>query len=315
MQIQWFPGHMHKARTQIKESLPRVDLFIEVLDARLPFSSENPMIAALRGAKPCLKLLAKSDLADAARTAQWQHYLEQERGVKAKAVSTQKPGVIRRLSEVCADMLPNRHGIGKTITTMVVGIPNVGKSTLINIMAGRSIAKTGNEPAITKGQQRINIGNGIILLDTPGILWPNVENKNSGYRLATTGAIKDTAMEYDDVAFFAADYLLKNYPQALCQRYSLKSIPRDQTELLETIGRQRGCLNKRGIVDLDRVSRIFLNELCAGTLGPITLETPEMMEREKAEVLVIQAEKAANKQASRATRRAKFKAKRGESLR
>ncbi len=282
MQIQWFPGHMHKAQLQIKEALPKVDLFIELLDARIPFSSENPMLAALRGKKPCLKVLSKSDLADPARTSDWQSHLEQQNGAKVRAVATTQPGQIARLTDVCRKMAPHRRGLGRPIRTMVVGIPNVGKSTLINILAGRSIAKTGNEPAITKSQQQIRIGKGIVLLDTPGVLWPNVENENSGYRLAATGAIRDTAMEYADVAHFVAGYLLKNYPEALATRYSLDATPADQISLLDAIGNRRGCLAKGGVVDYDRASRVFINDLRAGALGPITFETPEMIAQETA---------------------------------
>ncbi len=304
MQIQWFPGHMHKAQQQIREALPKVDLFIELLDARIPFSSENPMLAELRGKKPCLKLLSKSDLADSRRTEQWQTHLEQQSGVKARAVSTTQPGKIARLTDLCHKMLPHRHGLGRPIRTMIVGIPNVGKSTLINILAGRSIAKTGNEPAITKSQQQISIGKGIVLLDTPGVLWPNVENENSGYRLAATGAIKDTAMEYPDVAYFVAGFLLESYPEALAARYALESTPVDQISLLDAIGKRRGCLAKGGVVDYDRTSRIFINDLRAGALGPITFETPEMIAEETAAQRAASAKRAEQKQAKKATRRA-----------
>ena len=197
---------------------------------------------------------------------------------------------------------------------MIVGIPNVGKSTLINILAGRSIAKTGNEPAITKNQQRISIGNGIVLLDTPGVLWPNVENENSGYRLAATGAIRDTAMEYPDVAYFVAGYLLKNYPEGLAERYSLDAMPADQISLLDAIGNRRGCLAKGGIVDYDRTSRIFINDVRAGALGPITFETPEMIAQETAAQQATKAKKVERQQARKKTRLAAFKAKRKRAI-
>jgi ribosome biogenesis GTPase A len=178
-----------------------------------------------------------------------------------------------------------------------MGIPNVGKSTLINILAGRMIAKTGNEPAITKTQQRIAIGNGIILLDTPGLLWPNVENKNSGYRLATTGAIKDTAINHDPIAFFAAEYLLHHYPSYLKTRFQLEPLPETEQQLMDAIGKNRGCLRSGGRVDMDKVSKILLTELRAGMIGRISLETPAMMEQELAELAVIREEKAAKKKA------------------
>ena len=273
---------MHKAQQQISKALPKIDLLIELLDARIPFSSENPMLASLRGKKPCLKVLSKRDLADPARTSQWQAHLESQTGVKARAVTTTQPGTIARLTDVCRKMLPHRQGLGKPIRAMIVGIPNVGKSTLINILAGRKIAKTGGEPAITKGQQQIRLGQDIVLHDTPGVLWPNIENENSGYRLAATGAIKDTALEYPDIAFFVAGYLLKHYPQSLAERYLLDATPADQITLLDAIGKRRGCLRKGGVVDYDRTSRIFINDLRAGALGPITLETPEMISQETA---------------------------------
>ncbi len=180
MSIQWYPGHMHKAQLKIQQALTKVDLLIELLDARIPFSSENPMLATLRGDKPCLKVLSKSDLADPALTARWQAHLERQTGVWVRAITTAQAGTIARLTGVCQKMLPRRGGLGKPIRTMIVGVPNVGKSTVINILAGRNVAKTGNEPAITKNQQQVKIGTGILLLDTPGILWPNVENENSG---------------------------------------------------------------------------------------------------------------------------------------
>ncbi|TRX02635.1 ribosome biogenesis GTPase YlqF [Candidatus Methylobacter oryzae] len=297
MLIQWYPGHMHKASKEVKEILPQVDLIIEILDARIPFSSKNPMLEALRGDKPCIKVLSKSDLADPVVTQQWQTYLEQEQGVKTLALTTEQPEKMRQLSELCHKMLPAKASSDKPIHTLIMGIPNVGKSTLINILAGRIIAKTGNEPAITKTQQRIDIGNGIILFDTPGMLWPNVENKNSGYRLATTGAIKDTAISHDQVAFFAAEYLLQHYPDLVQTRFQLEQRPQDEQQLLEAIGKKRGCLRSGGHIEMDKVSKILLSELRAGTIGRISLETPDMMEKELAELVIIRERKEAKKKA------------------
>lgn len=302
MQIQWYPGHMYKAGKEIREALPQVDLMIEVLDARIPFSSENPMLAKLRGSKPCIKLLNKSDLADPLLTQQWQKYLERQQGVDCIALHRGEAETIRRLPDLCREMIPARGSEHKNIRTMIVGIPNVGKSTLINLLAGKSIAKTGNEPAVTKSQQRINLRNGITLSDTPGVMWPNVENRNSGYRLAATGAIKDTAMEYDDVAMFAAEYLLHHYTDNLQQRYQLEQIPVTGIELLEAIATKRGCLRKGGKVDLLKASKLFISELRAGALGRITLETPAMMEQEMAELVIIQEKKAAKKVRRRSRR-------------
>jgi ribosome biogenesis GTPase A len=297
MLIQWYPGHMHKASKEIKEILPQVDLIIEILDARIPFSSQNPMLATLCGDKPCIKILSKSDLADPEMTRQWQTYLEQEQGVKTLAVTIEHPEKIRQLPDLCHKMLPAKAPGYRLIHTLIMGIPNVGKSTLINILAGRMIARTGNEPAITKTQQRIDIGNGIILLDTPGLLWPNVENKNSGYRLATTGAIKDTAINHDQIAFFAAEYLLQHYPDYLKTRFQLEQVPETEQQLMDAIGKNRGCLRSGGRVDMDKVSKILLAELRSGMIGRISLETPAMMEQELVELAVIREEKAAKKKA------------------
>lgn len=292
MQIQWYPGHMHKAGKEIKEILPKIDIVIEVLDARIPFSSANPLLASLRGDKPCLKILNKSDLADPALTAVWQAQLEQEHGVKTLALTSREPEKMRKIADLCRAMLPALAQRERIVHALIMGIPNVGKSTLINILAGRTVAKTGNEPAVTKTQQRIAIGNNVVLLDTPGMLWPNIENKNSGYRLAATGAIKDTALHHEDIAAFVAGYLGQHYPACLTQRFNLTEIPDAADTVLEAIGKKRGCLRAGGRVELDKAAKIVLAELRAGSLGRITLETPAMMRQELAELEIIRAQKA-----------------------
>ena len=295
MLIQWYPGHMHKASIEIKETLHQVDLIIEILDSRIPFSSQNPMIANLRGDKPCIKVLSKCDLADPELTQQWQTYLEREQGVKTLAVTIEHPEKIRQIPDLCHKMLPDKAASSRLINTLIMGIPNVGKSTVINILAGRMIAKTGNEPAVTKMQQRIALGNGIVLFDTPGILWPNVENKNSGYRLATTGAIKDTAIDHEQIASFAAEYLMQHYPDFLKDRFQLEELPETEHKLMEAIGKSRGCLRSGGRIEMDKVAKILLAELRAGTIGRISLETPAMMEVELVELAIIREEKEAKK--------------------
>ncbi|GIU10729.1 ribosome biogenesis GTPase A [Shewanella sp. c952] len=297
MAIQWYPGHMHKAQKEIAEVMPQVDLVIEVLDARIPYSSENPMVSSLRGDKPCIKLLNKSDLADPVVTQQWIEYLEQEQGVKAMAITTLQAAQVKKIPDLCRKFVPSRDKIEKDIRTMIMGIPNVGKSTIINTLAGRTIAKTGNEPAVTKVQQRINLRNGIVLSDTPGILWPKVDNDKSSYRLAVTGAIKDTAMDYEDVAMFAAEYFLAAYPEAIKERYKLKELPDSDIELLEAIGRQRGAMRPGGRIDLHKASELVLHEFRSGKMGLLSLETPAMAEIEKVEVAKIMAEKDAKKKA------------------
>ncbi|ABV37245.1 GTP-binding protein, HSR1-related [Shewanella sediminis HAW-EB3] len=310
MAIQWYPGHMHKARKEIEEVMPQVDLVIEVLDARIPYSSENPVVSTLRGDKPCIKLLNKSDLADPETTQRWIEYLEREQGVKAMAITTLQAAQVKKIPDLCRKFVPSRDKLEKDIRTMIMGIPNVGKSTIINTLAGRTIAKTGNEPAVTKVQQRINLRNGIVLSDTPGILWPKVDNEKSSYRLAITGAIKDTAMEYEDVAMFAAEYFLQAYPEAIAERYKLKELPDTDIELLEAIGRKRGALRPGGRIDLHKVSELVLHEFRSGKIGQLSLETPEMADIEKAEVAKLVAEKEAEKQAKQEAERLKRAGKR-----
>jgi len=286
MAVQWYPGHMNKARRIIKESMSDVDLVIEVMDARIPFSSENPMVAELRQHRPCIKILNKSDLADPAITKLWLKHLEKEQGVKAQALSVLEKAKTKNLPALCRKLLPERGSAVKPIRIMIMGIPNVGKSTLINTLAGKTLAKVGDEPAVTKvvssAQQRIILEGGIALSDTPGILWPKIENENSSYRLAITGAIKNTAIDFEDIALFAAEYLVSAYPERVIDRFKLKECPQTDIGLLEAIGRKRGCLRAGGVIDLQRVSEILIHEIRAGDLGPLSFETPEMIELETA---------------------------------
>ncbi len=278
MAVVWYPGHMHKAQKQIKEVMPQVDLVIEVMDARIPFSSENPVVKSMRGPRPCIKVLNKSDLADPAVTAEWLRYFSQQGGVKAIALTTTRKGEARKILGLCREMVSLRAQRGEPIRTMIMGIPNVGKSTLINALAGRAIAKVGDEPAVTKQQQRITLGNGIVLSDTPGILWPRMQDENSGYRLAVTGAIKNAAITFEDIAIFAGEFLLRHYPEPLMARYKLSELPTSAMALLEAIGHKRGCLRPGAVVDLHKVSEILLKELRAGKLGGVSLETPAIFE-------------------------------------
>jgi len=307
MPIQWFPGHMHKAQLEMRAIMPKTDVVIEVLDARIPYSSQNPLLAELRGNKPCLKVLAKSDLADEAMTLAWQEYLEQSAGVRVRIVTTEDISTIRSLKYAAARMVPHREG--KMVNALIVGIPNVGKSTLINILAGRKLAKTGNIPAVTKQQQKIDIGDGVTLCDTPGMLWHKVHNVSSGYRLALVGSIQETAMDYAEVGFFGARYLASNYADRLKERYEFETIPGTEMEIIEAIGRKRGCISKNQIVDLDRASRILVNDLRTGLLGRLTFETPSMMEQEiKSTAEEIQ-EKSESKRTKSELQKKKFKDK------
>ena len=300
--IQWFPGHMYKASKEFKNILPQVDIVIEILDARLPGSSENPMLARLRRDKPCIKLLNKSDLSDPVRLRDWQLSLEQQSLVKTLTCSSQDNS-IANLPALCRSLIPARNNRSSMIYAMIAGIPNVGKSTLINKLAGRSIAKTGNEAALTRMQQRIEISTSLTLIDTPGMLWSNIENEASGYRLAASGAIRDTAFDLQDVGSFVAAFLLETYPDRLIQRYHIEPLPESEIELLETLARKRGCIVSGGRVDLEKVSRLLINELRSGDLGGLCFETPGMFKAEWQQVEVIRAEKAARKKARKDKRR------------
>ena len=289
MSIQWYPGHMRKASNEMIEALPLVNVVVEVLDARIPFSSSNPFIQSLTTEKPHIKLLNKTDLGDPEITKQWQDYFEQQANTKTLALDLKNHDPSKQIIDLINKLSPQKEG--RNTLVMVTGIPNVGKSSLINCLAGKHITKTGDEPAITKGQQKINLRNGIMLLDTPGILWPKIENPEGSYRLATTGAIKDTAVSYEDLAFFAAEFLLKKFPQRLTERFNIDQLPQTEIGMLEIIGSQRGCLRAGGRVDLERVSTIFVNELRAGLFGPLGFETPEVIEAEMKQVAIMKAEK------------------------
>lgn len=312
MQIQWYPGHMHKAQKAIRDILPQVDLIIEVLDARIPFSSENPMISQLRGDKPTLKILNKSDLADSDKVKEWQTYFSTDKTLHSLTLNVQQADRKERILSQIRKMVPHPIDSVKVIHALILGIPNVGKSTLINALANRTIAKTGNEPAVTKILQRIKLEDGITLFDSPGLLWSNIENSHSGFRLAITGGIKETAFELPDIASYAAEYCLKHYPERLKQRYQLETLPEEtgaapEIEFLEIIGKNRGCFVSGGQVNLDKISRIFINELREGLLGPLCFELPEDMIKESEQVEAQRIIKAAKKQARLEARKHKQK--------
>lgn len=274
-QINWFPGHMHKARKEIAEVMGEIDLVIEVLDARLPRSSENPLVNQLRKGKAVLKILNKQDLADPAVTQVWLDHFNQQEGMQAIALDQSQQKLIKRLPEICKQMVPGRAQAGRPVRAMIMGIPNVGKSTLLNAILGRKLAKVGNEPAVTRQQKKYTVQKGLALSDTPGILWPKIEDPDSGYRLAVSGAIKDTAIEHELVAGYAARFMLQRYGERLQERYRLESLPELGDELLDAIGRKRGCLRPGGVVDRHKASEILINEMRSGKLGRISFETLE----------------------------------------
>ncbi|MBL0225952.1 MAG: ribosome biogenesis GTPase YlqF [Geobacteraceae bacterium] len=274
MTIKWYPGHMGKALEQIGELIKRVDVVIEVLDARLPASSSNHKIQELRRTKPWIKILNKHDLADPSITKAWVKLFEQESGVRALPMSSKQSTETKQLIKLCKLMAPKRGKPGFPVRVMVVGIPNVGKSTLINTLAGRSMAKVGDKPAITTTTQLIDLHNGVVLNDTPGVLWPDMEDQDGAYRLATSGAIGANALDYTVVGLFACEFMLRRYPEKLVERYKLNELPGDGYGLLDAIGRCLGCLKAGGGIDQHRAAEAFLRELRAGKLGRISLEEP-----------------------------------------
>ncbi len=298
MAINWFPGHMHKARKEIKKVMPQMDLIIEVVDARIPFSSENPLVPALRGDTPLIKVLNKRDLADPEITEQWLAWLEKERGVRAITLTHNQRNEALAILKLAEEMTPDHDRQKSALRVMILGIPNVGKSTLINPLAGRPAAKTGNEPAVTRAQQAIKLPNNILLYDTPGFLWPKLSPEACGYRLAVTGAIRSAVLDFEDVAMFEAEYLLEAYPELVKTRYGFEELPKDALALMDGIAEKRRFFGRGGIPDLHKVSEVLLNEFRAGTLGRISLETPEMVEREAREAEAAAAEKAAREEAS-----------------
>ncbi len=296
MIIQWFPGHMHKAGKEIKKRLPDVDIVIEILDARIPHSSQNPLLREFAEQKPSIKVLNKSDLADEKMVSQWQAYLERNANIKTLALTTKEPDSIKKILDLCRKMIPNK-GDHQFITAMIMGIPNVGKSTIINILANRIVAKTGNEPAVTKGQQRIKITDDIVFFDTPGMLWPRIQHQNWALRLAITGAIKETAMSHEDIAFYLVEYLKVNHPEALKIRYQLNELGEDEYTTLELIGAKRGCLKSRNVLDMHKVSSILVHDFRSGALGGLCIENPNEIEKEIKEAQLLEEKRTAKKEA------------------
>jgi len=270
--LNWFPGHMNTARREIRKAMSKIDLVIEVLDARIPFSSENPLVAELRGNRPCIQILNKADLADPDITAQWLVHIDARDGVHAMVHQQGQSKLNARLLQKVRSLVPAKTS-GPTMG-MILGIPNVGKSTLINALSGRTIAKTGNKPAVTRLQQRVKVGKGLVLWDTPGFLWPRLSPPDCGYRLAVTGAISDRVVESQDIVRFVIRFLVRNHPDRLLSVYKLTELPEGELEVLEAIGRRRGCLRKGGVIDLERAANVLLRDFNGGGLGRISLEVP-----------------------------------------
>lgn len=278
MTIQWFPGHMTTARKKAAETMADIDVVVEVLDARLPEAGSNPMIHELRAhrQRPCLKVLNKTDLADPDVTRAWIDHYNKQPGVMAVAISAKKAGDVAKLAGLAQKLAPHRNDTFKPLRLMIMGIPNVGKSTLLNTWAKRKVAAVGDEPAVTKSQQRINLSPRLILVDTPGMTWPKIEHDADGFMLAASHAIGRNAVIDEEVAVFLAGILLARYPALLKARYGFAPERLDAVGVVEAVAKKRGCLKKGrgGELDLEKAAMIMLTDYRSGALGRISLETP-----------------------------------------
>lgn len=287
MTIQWFPGHMAKARREVSENLKLVDIIFELVDARLPLSSRNPMIDEVINQKPRLLILNKQDMADENETRKWIRYFE-ERGHKAVAINSLEGKGLQAVTKAAQEILQDKWARMKAkgmkpraIRAMIVGIPNVGKSTLINRLAKKNIAKTGNTPGVTKAQQWIKVGKELDLLDTPGILWPKFEDQEVGYKLALTGAIKDTIMNMEDLAVYGLRFLSLHYPARMEERYKLSFVSDDLVETFDHIGKLRRVFGQGGEIDYDQVSELIVRDIRSQHLGKLTFDfVDEQLEKE-----------------------------------
>jgi ribosome biogenesis GTPase A len=268
---------MTSARKKAAETMALTDLVIEVLDARVPEASSNPMIRELRlfRQRPCLKVLNKADLADPEATRAWLEFFNRQSGVKAVALSCKKPSDVARIPGLCQALAPHRNDGTKLLRIMIMGIPNVGKSTLMNALLKRRVAAVGDEPAVTKSQQTFDLGAPMTITDTPGLMWPKIAHDSDGFMLAASHAIGRNAVIDEEVAVFLARLLIDRYPALLAARYKLDLKGMDAVGVVEAIALRRGCRLKGGGLDLDKASQILLNDYRAGTLGRVSLETPE----------------------------------------
>jgi len=277
MSIQWFPGHMAAARKQAAEQMENTDVVIEVLDARLPQASSNPMVEELRKfrQRPCLKVLNKTDLADPQATAAWAAWYDAQDGVTAYPMTTKKPSDVARIPELCKALAPHRGVPTKPLRIMIMGIPNVGKSTLMNALLKKRVAKVGDEPAVTKSQQKLYLDKFTILVDTPGMLWPKIAMASDGMMLAASHAVGTNAVIEEEVAEFLGTLLLERYPQLLAERYGLKTEGMDGVGVIEGVAARRGFRVRGGDFDYEKAAHVLLQDYRQGALGRISLETPQ----------------------------------------
>ncbi len=275
--IQWFPGHMNVARKKAEETMEITDLVIEVLDARLPAASSNPLVTEIRSRRqrPCLKILNKSDLADPVVTKAWLKYFNSQQGVTAVALSCKNPAEVTRIPALCREQVPHRVGPGKPVRMLLMGIPNVGKSTLMNGLLKKRVAKVGDEPAVTRQQQRLYVDKTMVLTDMPGLMWPKIIYDSDGFMLAASHAIGVNAIIEEEVAGFLGNLLIERYPKLLEARYKLSVKGMDSMGLVEAIARRRGFKVRGGEPDFGKGAHTFIQDYRSGVLGRISLETPE----------------------------------------
>ena len=308
MAIQWFPGHMSLTRQAITDRMKEIDVVIELLDARLPGSSANPLLAQLTAGKPALKILNKQDLADPARTALWLAHYNALGDTKAIPLSATDAAPSKALIAACRALAPKRGGLVKPLRVLICGIPNVGKSTLLNTLVGKRAAKTGDEAGITKLEQRIALEDDFYLYDTPGMLWPRIIVAKSGYNLAASGAIGRNAFDEEEVGLELLDYLLKSYPQRLLARYKLDSVDSMTDEqVLHAIGLKRGALLGKGRVNTQKAAEMVMMDFRSQAMGAITLETPAEFATWLAAGQVLDAERQVKKDAIELDRKIRFK--------
>ena len=297
MAIQWFPGHMHTTRKAIIERLKAgIDVVIELLDARLPGASANPLLASLTAGKPALKLLNKQDLADPARTRLWLDQYNAQPETRAIGLDASEKAPAQKLIQACRALAPLRGGMVKPLRLLICGIPNVGKSTLINTLVGRKATKTGDEAGITRMEQCIVLASDVSLFDTPGMLWPKITVPQAGYLLAASGAIGRNAYDEVEVALELLETLLPHYAGRVESRYTLADVAAMPSEvLLQAIGRRRGLVRQGGQVHLQKAAEVVLNDFRATAYGRITLETPEQHAGWRAAAALAAAEKLVQK--------------------